>query len=55
MNANDSQASDSSPAKILVGMILAAAIVALTVWLISFLSSRRDGGSFGFVAWPLEN
>lgn len=54
MNANDSQASESSPAKILVGVILSAAFVALTIWLLSFLASRRDGGSFGFAAWPLE-
>ena len=54
MSANDSQASESSPAKILIGMIFAAALVALTIWLLSFLASQRDGGSFGFAAWPLE-
>lgn len=55
MNANDSQTSESSPAKILVGVILATALVALTIWLLSFLASRRGGGSFGFAAWPLES
>lgn len=55
MDANDSTTSDSSTAKVLIGVIFVAALVALTIWLLSFLASRRDGGSFGFSAWPLEN
>jgi len=51
MSAEQENMSESSAASILIAVIAAVIVVLL----ISFLGSRRDGGSFGFAAWPLEN